>query len=423
MEILFVHAREILDSRGNPTIEVDITTKQGMFRGVSPSGASTGEYEAVELRDGGLRYLGKGVRRAVKLVNSKVALKLVGKSCINQKEIDELLQKTDGTPDKHRIGANALVACSMAVARAGATAKGVPLYSYINSLYSKKLGSKVVMKLPQGYFNVLNGGVHAANKLAFQEFMIVPKASSFSLQLRIASEVYHNLQKLLVKKFVGESVGVGDEGGFAPPITTPDEALNLLVKAVELSGYTKKVSFAMDAAASEFYFQRKGRSAESGEYRAHKVFSSKELIKYYGQLCEKYPIVSIEDPFEENAFTDFASLLLFLKGKVQIVGDDLTVTNVERVQAAIKENSVNCLLLKVNQIGTVSEALSAAALAQEAGWNIMVSHRSGETSDTFIADLAVGLGCGQIKSGAPCRSERVAKYNRLLRIEEELISK
>lgn len=420
MEILSVKAREILDSRANPTIEVEVETKLGFFKGLSPSGASTGSHEAVELRDGGLRYFGKGVRKAVRKVNGRVALKLVGKSCVEQKKIDDILIEIDGTLDKHRIGANALVACSMAIARAGAAAKKQPLYEYLNKIYSSLIGKKILMKTPQGYFNVLNGGVHAANKLAFQEFMIVPSASKFSMQLRMASEIYHCLQKLLIKRYSSFAIDVGDEGGFAPPIARPEDALNLLLKAINLAGYEGKVSFAMDVAASEFYFQRKGRSKESGEYRAHKVFKSTGLKNYYKQLCDKYPIVSIEDPFEENAYSDFADLRLLLKNKVQVVGDDLTVTNVERVQAAITENSANCLLLKVNQIGTVSEAMAAAALAQKAGWNVMVSHRSGETSDTFIADLSVGIGSGQIKSGAPCRSERVAKYNRLLRIEEEL---
>ncbi|MAG60570.1 phosphopyruvate hydratase, partial [archaeon] len=399
---------------------------QGVFRGISPSGASTGKHEAVELRDGGVRYFGKGVRKAVRLVNTKIKKKLVGKSCVRQEEIDKLLQEIDGTQDKHKIGANALVACSMAVVKAGAAARNQELYLYLNSLYSKAFGEKVALKIPQGFFNILNGGVHAANKLAFQEFMIVPFNSKFSIQLRMASEIYHNLHKLLIKKYSSVAIGVGDEGGFAPPISRPEEALNLIAKAVNLAGYEKKVKFAMDVAASEFYFQRKGRSMDSGEYRAHKVFKSISLKKYYKQLCDKYPICSIEDPFEENAFSDFSELLMLLqdrkrKNKVQIVGDDLTVTNPERVQAAITEKSANCLLLKVNQIGTVTEALEAAALAQKAGWKIMVSHRSGETEDTFIADLAVGIGSGQMKSGAPCRSERVAKYNRLLRIEEELI--
>jgi enolase len=440
MKIKSVLAREILDSRGNPTVEVEIKTKQGVFLGVSPSGASTGEYEAVEKRDLGKRYLGKGVKKSVKLINSKIAKKLVGKSCINQNKLDELLCSIDGSLDKHKIGANGLVACSMAIAKAGAVALNKPLYSYLNKIYSDIIGQDVVMKLPQAYFNVINGGKHAANKLAFQEFMIVPKAKTFSAQLQMASEIYHVLQKILVKKFKGEVIAVGDEGGFAPPIATAEQALDLLVLAVKEAGYNQKVTFAIDVAASEFYSQKKGRSKSSGVYGAQKVFNSIELIKYYQKLCKKYPIFSIEDPFEENAFSDFAKLNLVLnddfnrkkdrrsnnhkmniKGKIQIVGDDLTCSNIERVKVAVIEKSANCLLLKVNQIGTVSEAMQAAAFAEKNGWKIMVSHRSGETSDTFIADLAVGIGCSQIKSGAPARGERVAKYNQLLRIEERML--
>lgn len=423
MRVDSVIAREILDSRGNPTVEVEVKTKQGKFVGVSPSGASTGSHEAVELRDKDKRYFGKGVRRAVHNVNKKIAPKLIGLSCLDQKKIDEILIKLDGTDDRHKIGANSIVASSMAVAKAGARAKGVELYQYLNEIYFNLVGKKVVMKMPQAYFNVLNGGVHAANKLAFQEFMVVPKARNFSLQLQMASEIYHTLHKQMIRRFRYFSVGVGDEGGFAPPISKPEEAFNLLLRAVKEAGYDGKVKFAMDVAASEFYFQKKGRSKSSGEYRAHKVFTVKSLQKYYHKLVDKYPLVSIEDPFEQNAFLDFAELLASVKKGVQIVGDDLTVTNIERVQAAVSEKSANCLLLKVNQIGTVTEALKAAALAYNSGWNVMVSHRSGETSDTFIADLSVGIGCGQIKSGAPCRSERIAKYNRLLRIEEELKNK
>ncbi|MBT4447031.1 phosphopyruvate hydratase [archaeon] len=427
MKINSVHAREILDSRGNPTVEVEISTKLGSFIGVSPSGASTGEHEAVEKRDGGSRYLGKGVKKSVQLINSKIAKSLIGKSCLNQKKLDELLCLIDGTDDKRKIGANGIVACSMAIARAGAASYKKPLYTHLNDIYSKLYGKKIAVKIPQGYFNVLNGGRHAANKLAFQEFMLVPSANSFAKQLQMVSEIYHHLQVLLIKKFPGQVIAVGDEGGFAPPLSKPEEALNLLVKAVEIAGYSKKVSFAMDVAASEFYSERKGRGKSSGEYRAHKMFNASSLMKYYISLCEKYNIVSIEDPFDENAFVDFASLRKLIsqnsnlkKRKIQIVGDDLTCTNSLRVKVAVLEESCDCLLLKVNQIGTVTEAMQSAVLAQKNGWKVMVSHRSGETSDTFIADLAVGIGCGQIKSGSTARGERVAKYNQLLRIEERM---
>ena len=423
MKITNVHAREILDSRGSPTIEVEVHTKRGVFVGVSPSGASVGDAEAIELRDGGARYFGRGVRKAVRQVNTKIRKELIGKSCTIQATLDDLLCQIDGSFDKHTVGANALVACSMAIARAGAASKKLSLYAYLNILYSRILGRDVTLRLPQIYCNVLNGGVHAANKLAFQEFMIVPKARKFREQLRIASEIYHVLQKLLVKRFKGRVIAVGDEGGFAPPITRADEALNLLTKATALAGYAGKVSFAMDVAASEFYVQKRGRGKRSGEYHAHKIFTPAQLLDYYVTLCEKYPLVSIEDPFDQNAAADFALLLSTLSelnGKVQIVADDLTCTNPERVRAAARDRAANCLLLKVNQIGTITEALHAAAIAQRAGWKIMVSHRSGETSDDFISDLAVGIGCGQLKSGAPARGERIAKYNRLLRIEEEL---
>ncbi len=420
MKIKHIHAREILDSRGNPTVEVEVHTKLGKFIGTSPSGASTGEAEAVELRDGGKRYLGKGVRKAVRFVNGKIRLELVGKSCVRQATLDDLLCKIDGSLDKSRIGANAIVACSIAIARAGAASKKLPLYIYLNTLYSQILGHRISIRMPQGYYNVLNGGVHTANKLAFQEFMIVPKARSFREQLRISSEIYHTLQTQLIKRFKGRVIALGDEGGFAPPIIRAEEALTLLSKAVTISGYAGKVSFAIDVAASEFYVERKGRGKKSGEYHAHKIFSPTQLLIYYLKLFEKYPLVSIEDPFDENSLSDFSLLLTKTKGKLQIVADDLTCTNPERVRVAVQDKAANCLLLKVNQIGTVTEALHAAAIAQRAGWKIMVSHRSGETTDDFIADLAVGIGSGQLKSGAPARGERVAKYNRLLRIEEEL---
>ncbi len=405
-----ITSREILDSRGNPTIEVDVTVGKQKYTAAVPSGASTGTHEALELRDGDKkRYGGKGVLKAVNNVEKKLAPFLVGKlECTVQSKIDQAMLDADGTSNKSKLGANAILGVSLACARAGAGESGKELYQYINSLLSIKTKSKIF--LPRPFFNVINGGMHAGNSLPFQEFMISPKAKTFKEALRIGAEVYHTLKKIIEKKYGKLATNVGDEGGFAPPIKTAEEGLDLLMEAIQKAGYSKKVDVAMDCAASEFY--------KNGSYYAPKKMTSGQLVNYYLKLLKKYPIISIEDPFEQEDFQSYAELRK--KSDIQIVGDDLTVTNVTRIKTAIQEKSCNCLLLKVNQIGTLTEALQAVALAYSAGWKVMVSHRSGETEDTFITDLAVGIGCGMIKSGAPCRGERTAKYNRLLRIEEEL---
>jgi enolase len=411
--ISLIKSREILDSRGNPTIEVDVTVNNHKYTAAVPSGASTGTHEALELRDqNSKRYGGKGVLKAVNNVEKKLAPLLIGKvNCIQQKKIDDLMLKADGTSNKSKLGANAILGVSLACARAGAGESGKELYQYVHSLLPTKTNSKI--SLPRPFFNVINGGMHAGNSLPFQEFMISPQAKTFREALRIGAEVYHTLKGIIAKKYGKLATNVGDEGGFAPPIRTAEEGLELLIKAINKSGYSGKVDIAMDCAASEFY--------KNGSYYAPKKMTSGQLVNYYLKLLKKYPIISIEDPFEQEDFQSYAKLRKRSeKSGIQIVGDDLTVTNVDRIKTAIQEKSCNCLLLKVNQIGTLTEALQAVALAYSAGWKVMVSHRSGETEDTFIADLAVGIGCGMIKSGAPCRGERTAKYNRLLRIEEEL---
>ncbi len=411
--ITTIRSRELLDSRGNPTIEVDVTVNKHKYTAAVPSGASTGTHEALELRDkNSKRYGGKGVLTAVKNVEHKIAPLLVGKlECTVQSEIDQAMLNADNTPNKSKLGANAILGVSLACARAGAEESGKELYEYINSLLPVKHRPK--LSLPRPFFNVINGGMHAGNSLPFQEFMISPKTKTFREALRIGAEVYHTLKGIIEKKYGKLATNVGDEGGFAPPIRTAEEGLELLVKAIKVAGYSRKVDVAMDCAASEFY--------KKGSYYAPGKMTSGQLVNYYLKLIKKYPIISIEDPFEQEDFHSYAELRK--KSGIQVVGDDLTVTNVARIKTAIQEKSCNCLLLKVNQIGTLTEALDAVALAYSAGWKVMVSHRSGETEDTFIADLAVGIGCGQIKSGAPCRGERTAKYNRLIRIEEELKKK
>jgi enolase len=400
-----IHAREILDSRGHPTVEVEIVTGRGTFRAAVPSGASTGTHEAVELRDGGKRFLGEGVQKAIRNVK-KIAPIIVGRNCTQQKEIDQLLIELDGTPNKSRLGANAILGVSLAVARAGAFDRKKPLFQYIAELANVKS-----VKLPRLFFNVINGGKHAGNNLAVQEFMIVPRMRTVKANVRIGSEVYHTLKGIIKKKYGSHAINVGDEGGFAPPLKKTTEALDLLMSAIKKAGYQGNVDIALDCAASEFF--KRGRYAIDGKH-----MNTEQLLSFYLSLMKAYPIISIEDPFYEDDFDAFAQLTT--QAKIQIVGDDLTVTNPKRIQKAIEKKSCNCLLLKVNQIGTLTEALDAAQLASDSGWRVMVSHRSGETEDTFIADLAVGLDSGMIKAGAPCRGERTAKYNRLLRIEEEL---
>ena len=404
-KITKIKSREILDSRGNPTVEVDVFIDDKRFTASVPSGASTGANEALELRDKDGRYLGKGVKKAIRNIKTRIAPKLIGMECAQQKEIDQLMIDLDKTENKSRLGANAILAVSLAVCRAGAAAKNKQLFEYINEL----TGSRKIT-LPRPFFNVINGGKHAGNKMPFQEFMISPNEKTFSDNLRAGSEIYHALKRIIEKRYGPQAINVGDEGGFAPPIKKAEEALDLLKEAIKKAGYHNKVDLAMDCAATSFYDKK------TKHYQLHKRFTKEKLMEYYLELINKYKIFSVEDPFEEEDFVSFAKLRE--QSGIQVVGDDLTVTNIERIEGALLEKSCNCLLLKVNQIGTLTEALEAAKLAFDNGWQVMVSHRSGETEDTFIADLAVGLGCGMIKAGAPCRGERTAKYNQLLRIEE-----
>ncbi len=409
IEITDVYAREVLDSRANPTIEVEVTTTDGIGRAIVPSGASTGEYEAYELRDGDKkRYNGKGVLKAVKNVNDIIADELIGVNVLEQRFIDDILKSLDGTPNLKKLGANAILGVSLACARAAACSLGQPLYKY--------LGGVNAHLMPVPMMNILNGGAHADNNVDIQEFMIMPVgAKAFSDGLRQCAEVYFELKKLLTEQRL--AVSVGDEGGFAPNLTADEEALELIVAAVENAGYTPEEDFriAIDAAASEW--------AKDGEYVLPKSGIRKttdELISYWEDLCSRYPIFSIEDPLGENDFDGFVKLTERLGGRVQIVGDDLFVTNPKRLNTGIEKGAANSILIKVNQIGTLTDTLDAIEMAHKAGYTAVVSHRSGETEDTTIADIAVGVNAGQIKTGAPSRSERVAKYNRLLRIEEDL---
>lgn len=422
MAVTKVFARYVYDSRGNPTVEVDLTTDKGLFRSIVPSGASTGIHEALELRDGDKsKWLGKGVLKAVANVNEIIAPAFVKANLdvTDQDKIDEFLNNLDGTPNKSKLGANAILGVSLAAAKAAAAEKGVPLYQHIADISGAKQDKFV---LPVPFQNVLNGGSHAGGALAFQEFMIVPTdAPTFSEALRIGSEVYHNL-KSLTKKRYGQSAGnVGDEGGVAPDIGSPREALDLIVDAIANAGYTGKVGIALDVASSEFYKDGKyDLDFKNPESDPSKWLSGEELASLYEELVNEYPIVSIEDPFAEDDWDAWVHFYTKVASKIQIVGDDLTVTNPLRIKTAIEKKAANALLLKVNQIGSLSESIKAANDSYAAGWGVMVSHRSGETEDTFIADLSVGLRSGQIKTGAPARSERLAKLNQILRIEEEL---
>ncbi len=402
-----ITARQVLDSRGNPTIEVEVLLSSG-HRGVFsvPAGASKGKHEAVELRDGGKFLKGKGVLRAVRSVLDYIRPALLGKSALNQIEVDKTLIELDGTPNKSFLGANATLGVSVAVVKAAANGLGIPLYRYIGGVNSRVL--------PVPFMNVINGGAHAGNDLAIQEFMIVPKNfETFKDALFAGVEVYMELRDILRKELGRNAVNVGDEGGFAPPLSTSEEALNYLVRAIEEVGYSGKVFLALDCAASGFY--------DGNNYKIDgKTLSPGELMDYYSELLSKYPIVSVEDPFFEEDWESLREFTAKFGGKVQVVGDDYFVTNVDRLKRGIEIGAGNALLLKVNQIGTLTEALEAAEVAFKSGYGVMVSHRSGETTDDFIADLAVALNSGQIKTGAPARGERVAKYNRLLRIEEEL---
>jgi len=421
MAISKIHARTVYDSRGNPTVEVDIVTETGLHRAIVPSGASTGSHEACEKRDDDKsKWGGKGVTQAVASVNTVLGPKLIEAKLDvkDQTAIDEFLITEDGTENKSKYGANAILGISMAVAKAGAAEKRVPLYAHISDL----AGTKKPYVLPVPFMNVLNGGSHAGGRLAFQEFMIVPtEAPTFSEALRQGSEVYQKL-KSLAKKTYGQSAGnVGDEGGVAPDIQTADEALTLITDAIEQAGYTGKVKIAMDVASSEFYKTDEKKydlDFKNPESDKSKWVTYEQLAEQYRQLAAKYPIVSIEDPFAED---DWEAWSYFYKNSdFQLVGDDLTVTNPVFIKKAIETKACNALLLKVNQIGTITEAIQAAKDAYGAGWGVMVSHRSGETEDVTIADIAVGLRSGQIKAGAPARSERLAKLNQILRIEEEL---
>jgi len=404
-EIKKIHAREILDSRGNPTIEVDVSTAYGFGRAAIPSGASTGTHEAVELRDGGDRYMGKGVLKAVKNVNEVIAPELIGKDVLDQRGIDQLMIELDGTPNKGNLGANAILGVSLGAAKAAAETLEVPLYRY--------LGGVNTTRLPVPSLNVLNGGQHAGNDLAIQEFMILPKgADNFREGLRMAAETYHALGNILEGKYGAGATNVGYEGGYAPPLNKTTDALDSLMAAMDASGYSEEIGIGMDAAASSFY--KNGSYAIDG-----KTLSGGELVDYYADLVETYPIIAIEDPFDEDAFEDFAALTARLKDTI-IVGDDIYVTNVERLAKGIEMKATNALLLKLNQIGSVSEAFDAARMAFRNSYKIMVSHRSAETEDAALADVTMALGAEMLKTGAPARSERNAKYNQLLRIEEAL---
>jgi enolase len=408
-QIESVHARQILDSRGNPTVEVDITLRSGAHgRAAVPSGASTGEFEATELRDGGDAYLGKGVEQAVGNVNGEISEAISGRDALDQAGLDRALIDLDGTPNKSRLGANAILGVSLAAARAAALEEGQPLWRY--------LGGEQARILPVPMMNVLNGGAHADNSVDFQEFMIVPAgAATFRDALRMGAEVFHHLKKTLAAR--GLSTAVGDEGGFAPNLESNEAALQALVEGVEAAGYRpgEDIVIALDPATSEVF--------ESGSYRLeheNRTLSSEDMAGYWADLCERYPIVSIEDGMDEEDWDGWKVLTDRVGERVQLVGDDLFVTNTERLRRGIDSGVANSILIKVNQIGTLSETLAAIDMAREAGYTAVMSHRSGETEDTTIADLAVATGCGQIKTGAPSRSDRVAKYNQLLRIEESL---
>lgn len=417
LKITDVHGREILDSRGNPTVEAEVTVEGAVTgRAAVPSGASTGRFEAVELRDGETRYFGLGVQNAVKNINTKLKDALVGVNVLDQEQIDRILIETDGTDNKGNLGANATLGVSMACARAAAEALELPLYRYLGGVHTRLL--------PVPMMNILNGGKHAANTVDFQEFMIMPvQAESFADGLRICAEIYHNLKKILSDR--GLSTGVGDEGGFAPDLPDAGAVLSLIVEAIETSKYIpgQDIKIALDVASSELYNEKTGMYHFPGESKlagSDVVRDTAEMIAYYEELIEKFPIISIEDGLAEDDWDGWKEMTKRLGNKVQLVGDDLFVTNTKRLDAGIKLEVANAILVKVNQIGTVSEAMEAIEMAHKNAYRAVISHRSGETEDTFIADLAVAVNAGQIKTGAPCRSDRVAKYNRLLRIEEEL---
>ena len=410
--ILDVHAREVLDSRGNPTVEVDVVTENGIIgRAMVPSGASTGVHEALELRDKDKsRYGGKGVLKAVSNVNDVIAPELIGLSIFEQTLIDRVLIELDGTKSKEKLGANSILGVSMAVARAAANELQMPLYKYIGGVNAKTL--------PVPMMNILNGGEHANNNVDIQEFMILPVgAKSFNEALRMGAEIYHELKNVLKEK--GLQTGVGDEGGFAPDLKSNEEALEVIVSAIEKAGYKpgEDVYLGLDVASTEFYNAEKKIYEMKGEGKSYTV---SELISYYKKLIDKYPLISIEDAFAEDDWEAWEEFTKEVDSKIQLVGDDLFVTNTERLEDGIKKNVANSILIKLNQIGTLTETIDAVKMAMKAGYTAVISHRSGETEDSFIADLAVALNAGQIKSGAPARTDRAAKYNELLRIEKEL---
>lgn len=414
IKIKKVIAREILDSRGNPTVEVDVVLENGIIgRAAVPSGASTGEHEALELRDGDeKRYSGKGVLKAVKNVNEVIAPQLIGKDATKQEEIDRLMIELDGTENKGKLGANAILGASLAVAKAGAISSNLPLYQYIRKGYGLRVTG---YELPVPMMNVINGGSHADNNVDLQEFMIVPLGKTFRESLRIGAEVFHNLKKVLKKK--GYSTAVGDEGGFAPDLKSNEEAIQVILEGIKRAAYKEgeDVVLALDPAASEFY--------QDGKYiltSEKKNLSASEMIDFYKDWVDKYPIVSIEDGLAQDDWEGWKKLTLKLGKRIQIVGDDLFVTNPKRLKRGIEEGIANSILIKLNQIGTLTETIETIKMAKEAGYTTVISHRSGETEDTTIADIAVAVNAGQIKTGSCSRSERVAKYNQLLRIEEEL---
>ena len=411
--IVDIHARQIFDSRGNPTVEVDVTTENGVLgRAAVPSGASTGEHEAVELRDGGDAYMGKGVLQAVKNVNEIIAPELIGNSVFEQEDIDQLMIELDGTPNKSKLGANAILGVSLALAKAAANELSMPLYRYV--------GGTSAFTLPVPMMNIINGGSHSDAPIAFQEFMVMPiKAQSFAHALQMGTEIFHHLKKVLHQRNL--STAVGDEGGFAPTLDGTEDALDTILLAIKNAGYKpgEEVRIALDCAAAEFYVDGKYDYTKF-EGDQGKVRSSKEQADYLAELADKYPIISIEDGMDENDWEGWKYLTERIGDRVQLVGDDLFVTNVERLSTGIEKDIANSILIKVNQIGTLSETIAAVNMAHRAGYTSVMSHRSGETEDNTIADLAVALNTGQIKTGSASRSDRMAKYNQLLRIEEEL---
>jgi enolase len=410
-EIIKVRAREVLDSRGNPTVEADIVTSEGVFRAMTPSGASAGQHEALELRDDDKsRYLGKGTLKAVKNVKNIIAPKLIGLDPVAQETIDNIMLKLDGTENKDKLGANSILPVSMAVCKAGAASKGLALFEYIGELFGI-----IPHMLPVPMCNVINGGKHAGQENSIQEHMLMPTGAKYFCEgIRMISESYHHLAKLLKEKYGAGAALIGDEGGFAPSqMTLVEDRFDIMLKAVENAGYSGLMRIALDPASSEFFYD--------GAYKiGKKSFSGGELVDFYVDLCKKYPIVSLEDGLAEDDWDSWVLLTKKLGNKVQIVGDDLFVTNTKRIQKGIKLGAANSVLIKLNQIGSVTETLNAIKMAHDQGWTAVVSHRSGETEDSFIADLVVGTSAGQIKTGAPARSDRNAKYNQLLRIEEEL---